>query len=121
MKRFALSFFCQAITISLFAQLSVKNLLCENLSDPVGLGAKQPRFSWQLVSDKRNTMQASYEIIVTLDKTPVWNSGKINYEQSIDVLYNFNSLMSGKKYKWQVRVRYNNGRESPWSEASFQM
>ncbi|HMH21262.1 MAG TPA: hypothetical protein VK563_05780, partial [Puia sp.] len=66
------------------AQVTVKNLLTENLTDPVGLDAKAPDFSWQLVTAgdgsgeragrgsagdgaaaKRNVMQTAYEIRVS--------------------------------------------------------
>ncbi len=114
-----------AIVISVFTaftQISVKNLLCENLSNPIGLDIKEPRFSWQLVSDKRNAMQTAYEIKVILGKTTVWNSGKILSDQSVFVSYNGTPLQSDKKYNWQVRVWDNEGKISAWSEAaSFQV
>ena len=37
-----------------FAQLKVKNLLCENRGNPSGLDVPFPRFSWQLSSGTRN-------------------------------------------------------------------
>jgi len=61
MKKLLLLFILQATGVTLPAQLSVKSLVCENLSNPIGLDVKQPRFSWQLVSDKRNTLQSAYE------------------------------------------------------------
>jgi alpha-L-rhamnosidase len=114
--------FLFATAFSAFAQLSVKMLLCENLSNPVGLDVKLPRFSWQLVSDKRNMMQAAFEIKVMSDKSIVWNSGKVIADQSVHVSYAGVQLQSGKKYSWQVRVWDNRGRISAWSEAAmFQM
>ena len=38
---------------SLFAQLKVQNLVTEHLVNPVGIGVAQPRFGWQLSSDKK--------------------------------------------------------------------
>lgn len=105
-----------------FSQLSVTNLLCENLSNPVGIDATHPRFSWQLVSDKRNVLQIGYEIKVTSDTEIVWASDIVNSDKSIMVSYEGKKLESGKKYSWQVRVRNNFGNKSPWSETStFQM
>jgi len=35
-------------------QVKVQTLLTENLVNPIGLDVTQPRFSWQLVLDRRN-------------------------------------------------------------------
>jgi len=54
----------QCIVFSVFAQLKVHQLKTENLTNPIGLDVLQPYFSWQLVSDQRNTMQSGYELRV---------------------------------------------------------
>ena len=115
-------FFLYIIASIAFAQMSVKNLLCENLTNPVGLDTKSPRFSWQLISEKRNVVQNAFEIKVLSGKTTVWNSSKLLSDQSVHVLYAGSPLESGKKYNWQVRVWDNEGQVSPWSDAAtFQM
>jgi len=107
------------------AQVKVQNLLCEGMVNPIGLDVWQPRFSWQLVSDKRNTMQTAYEIVVKSasgkEKKPVWNSGKISSQQSVFVPYQGVSYSLIIKYEWQVRIWDNHGNASSWSEvASWQ-
>ena len=109
------------------AQVKVQNLLCEDRINPLGLDASPPRFSWQLISDKRNVMQASYEIRVSSEvsniaKGNVWNSGKVMSPQSVFVPFGGSALQSSKKYFWQVRVWDNSGKASPWSDpGSWQM
>lgn len=110
--------------VCLFAagQTGVKNLLTENMVDPVGLDVTKPRFTWQLVSEKRNVTQAAYEIKVTLGKAVVWSTGKVGSPQSVHVTYAGIPLLSGRNYTWQVRIWDNTGKASAWSErASFQM
>src|SRR5450432_3303539 len=93
MKKIALSFLFQLPFLFGIAQLHVTNLLCENLSNPIGVDNTQPGFSWQLSTDKRNTMQTAYEIRIgknqslTAGKNLLWNSGKISSEESVQVTY----------------------------------
>jgi alpha-L-rhamnosidase len=108
-----------------YAQVKVQNLLVENLSKPVGLDNLSPRFSWQLFSEKRNVMQAAYEIRVGTNEATLstanqleWSSGKIISDSSIHVVYKGRHLQSGKKYFWQVKIWDNNGNPSDWSETS---
>src|SRR5260221_14377698 len=104
MKRLSFLVALSLISIIDFGQVKLQSLLVENLPDPVGIDVPQPRFSWQLVSTKRNSTQLAYEIKVTAGKSPVWSSGKINSGQSVLVTYAGAALQSGKKYNWQVRV-----------------
>ncbi len=115
--------------IGLSAQVKVSNLLTENLTNPIGLDITQPRFSWQLISEVRNTMQSAYEVKVSdnlanlsSEKNLIWNSGKVFSDSSVYIAYKGSPLKSGVKYFWQVSVWYNNGKASKWSEtATFQM
>ncbi|HXB94768.1 MAG TPA: family 78 glycoside hydrolase catalytic domain [Puia sp.] len=108
-------------------QLGTAHLMTENLSDPVGLDSRQPRFSWQLTvpASDHNVLQTAYEIRVDKrpdGKTPVWNSGRIASDRSTQVVYNGPVLLPGEKYFWQVRIWDNQGRTSAWSAtASWQM
>src|SRR5215470_4484140 len=116
MKKIVLAFVLFFICLFTSAQVQVSNLLCENLTNPIGLDVTQPRLSWQLISDKRNVLQTAYEIRVTSGKTAVWNSGKVNSDSSVHVAYKGTPLQSGAKYSWQVRVWDNAGKTSAWSQ-----
>ena len=118
-KKFLLPVLFQLSIFLGFAQVKIQHLLTENLTNPIGLDVQQPRFSWQLVSDKRNITQTAYEIIVSADKGPLWKSGKVASNQSVQVSYAGTALQSGKKYTWKLRVWDNNGKQSPWSEPAF--
>jgi len=119
MKKFALPFVLNLICQFSIAQVQVTNLLCENLTNPIGIDERQPRFSWQLTSDKRNVLQTAYEIKVTTGKSTVWSRGKINSDSSVHVIYKGSPLQQGFKYFWQVRVWDNSGKASAWSQAAF--
>jgi alpha-L-rhamnosidase len=127
-KIIALLLSFQIIALSVFAQLKVHQLKTENLTNPIGLDILQPTFSWQLVSDQRNTMQTAYELRVGTDAAALvkgeamWKSGKVNSDQSIHVPYKGAALASNKKHYWQLRVWDNNNKASAWSAvANWQM
>jgi alpha-L-rhamnosidase len=106
-------------SIILPAQVTVSNLLTENLSDPNSIDVAAPRLSWQLASAKRNVLQTAYECKVVQGTTTVWNTGKIESAQSVMVPYTGIGLQSGKSYSWQVRVWDNYGNTSAWSNAAY--
>jgi len=98
------------------AQVTIKNLRCEMLVNPLGIDAVQPRFSWQLESDKRNVVQTSYQIIVSSNEQKLnagdgdmWKSATINDSRSLLISYGGKPLQSATKYFWKVRIITNKG------------
>ena len=109
-----------------FSQINLSQLLCNNLSNPIGVGVMHPDFSWQLTSQKRNVMQIAYEIRVGNNESGLkknngllWSTHKIQTDQSVHINYGGSPLQSGKKYFWQVRVWDNYGNVSGWSTPAF--
>ena len=109
----------------LHAQVSIQNLRCEMLVNPLGIDIKEPRLSWQLSSNQRNVQQAAYEIIVSSSKDKltkndgdIWSSGKVNSSQSLHIKYSGKELQSSKEYFWKIRSFTKKG-ETAWSEPAF--
>ena len=93
--------------------LKISDLRVEQLINPMGLDAVQPRFSWKLQSDALNTMQSAYEITVATamdfnPKSQVWKA-KVNTDQSINNAYGGKPLSSNTRYYWKVTVWDNHG------------
>ncbi|AMR33636.1 alpha-L-rhamnosidase [Mucilaginibacter sp. PAMC 26640] len=104
------------------AQITVSALLCENRANPIGLDLAQPRFTWEMASDKRNITQVAYQVRVSTypdSRKPVWNSGKILSDSSVHVAYKGKPLAPHTKYYWQVKVWDNTKKASAWSEAGY--
>jgi alpha-L-rhamnosidase len=125
MKKFCFLILALFVYANLAAQVKVKNLLCENKIDPVGITVMQPRLSWQLTSAKRNVMQTAYEIRVIADPATgnvgkeAWNSRRVNSSQSVHVPYAGSALQQGVKNKWRVRVWDNSGKASDLSAVAY--
>ena len=104
--------------------INLKSSLNENPSFP---GKVNPLFSWQMLTGQRNQVQSAYQIKVSenrellkTSKEFIWDSGKLNSDQSILVSYNGPELKSAQTYYWEVMVWNQDNQPSQWSEpASF--
>jgi len=47
--------------------LQLQNLTCDYRTNPLGVEKRNPVFAWQLVSSLKNTIQTSYQILVSTD------------------------------------------------------
>lgn len=120
MKKILFVFIGLIFTGTLFSQTIVKNLRCENRTNPIGIDVLTPRFSWQLAANRRNLLQTAYQIRVKNEESvTIWVSDKINSSQSLYIPYSGKALESGKRYLWQVKVWDNYGKASAWSEQAF--
>ncbi|RZK34171.1 MAG: alpha-rhamnosidase, partial [Pedobacter sp.] len=102
-------------------QVSLQNITCEMLVNPMGIDVVKPRFGWNIISAERNVMQTAYQILVAstpeklnANEGDLWDSGKINEETSIQVAYKGKELTSRLRCYWKVKVWTNNG-QSEWS------
>ncbi|MBQ3388592.1 MAG: hypothetical protein IJG60_05215 [Thermoguttaceae bacterium] len=77
----------------------------------------RPSFSW-IVNDRRNdVVQTAYRFELAADpgfENVIWESGRVESERSVSVLFDFPPLQPDTVYYWRVQT-WNNGEESPWS------
>ncbi len=106
------------------AQVSIEKMWVDNRVNPMGITQEQPKFSWSLSSDQRNSFQSAYEIQVAgspkqFNRSALWQSGRINSDQSLHISYGGQPLKSGVKYYWRVRVWGQENKASEWSAPAF--
>jgi alpha-L-rhamnosidase len=86
-------------------------LRCEFMDNPMGIDAPAPHLSWQSDNRERNWRQSAYRILVSSSpaaaragKADVWDSGRRESGESIDIAYAGPALASGRRYYWNVHV-----------------
>ncbi len=106
--------------------VSVKELRCEYLVNPLGIDNPNPRLGWVLDSQQRNQMQTAYQILVAgneknlePNKADLWDSGKVDLGESVCVVYGGKPIGSRTRYYWKVRVWDNEGKVSQWSDTAW--
>ncbi len=102
--------------------LSVEGLRCEYLSNPLGIDVVKPRLSWTLAPGPRGRQQSAYQVLVASNPVDLqqnhgdlWDSGKVNSDQTAFVAYAGQPLASGAHAWWKVRVWDQDGHATPWS------
>ena len=102
------------------------HLECEGMQEPLGIDIVHPRLSWQLQDSRRGARQAAYEIRVAAslealaqDHADVWDSGRVESDQSVNVIYGGPAVESRRRYYWQVRVWDAQGEASSYSQATW--
>jgi len=106
----------------------ISHLTCEYQNNPLGIDVLQPRLSWQMQSDRRGARQSAYQIFAALseaglndDSGLLWDSSKIESDQSIHVPYSGEPLASGQRVYWRVRVWDETGQQIESSSAWWEM
>lgn len=88
--------------------MRIYDFFLEGRSRCFGSDAKEPRFSWKMQSDKKNTMQHSFELKVLCGSRECWKAKSIS-QQSSDILYRGEALRPRTAYTAQVTVTDNYG------------
>ncbi|MDB4055275.1 glycoside hydrolase family 78 protein [Akkermansiaceae bacterium] len=105
--------------------IELNNLRCEYHNNPLGIDITSPRLSWISQSDNRGWKQSAYQILVASsqenldqDRGDLWDSGKTQAGQSIQIPYAGKPLLSHGQCFWKVKVWDQNGAASPWSQTA---
>lgn len=104
------------------------DLVCEFLTNPIGLHETKPRLSWKISDSRPGAVQKAYQIqaassIELLESKPdLWKTGWVKEDNSLDIEWNGKTLKSKMKVYWRVQVKDLKGKESPWSDvATFEI
>ncbi len=112
-----------SVSPAAFSQsLRVENPRCEYRVNPVGLDVSAPRLSWTLACDQRGERQTAYQVLAASSpqklergEGDLWDSGKVESDQTLQVAYAGRELASRLRVWWKVRAWDRAGRPSAWS------
>ena len=89
--------------------VNLVNLTCEYRTDPIGIDVINPRLSWQMQTDRMGARQTAYQIFaasspdrLSQGQADLWDSGKIDSDQSLQVVYAGQKLASRQQVYWKV-------------------
>jgi len=102
-----------------------RDLTCEFLTDPLGIGSRRPRLSWTLRHPERGGAPAAVHVIVGSRRDGVadgrgdlWDSGKIKPGPAAFLSYGGPPLKSRQVGYWRVRWEDKEGRTSAFSRTA---
>ncbi len=106
------------------SQFRATDLRCENLAEPSCVDRQTPRLSWRTQASAPNWRQSGYRVIVSsteeglrTDRGDLWDTGKVESPESIDIVYRGKPLASNEECFWKVRTWDADGHPSAWSRA----
>jgi len=112
--------------IQVVVATDVTNLRCEYLTNPLGIDMEKPRLSWRIESARRGECQSAYQVLaastpelLAKEQGDLWDSGKVESNQSIQIEYGGKALQARNICHWKVRVWDKDGKPSAWSKPAF--
>lgn len=112
-----------AVPVRAASDLSVVDLTVDYQKNPVGMDARDVKFSWAMESGAVGAAQKSYQIRVTkgsVDGEEVWNSGVVEDSKSTAVYYEGPELELETRYFWTVTITDQDGDTATSEPAYFE-
>ncbi len=105
----------------------ITDLKSEYRENPVGIDVQAPRLSWRMTTQRAGARQSAYRIVAASTATKLnaapdlWDSGKLESDQSVHVVYTGQKLASRQRVYWKVTVWDETGAAIESAPAFFEM
>jgi len=113
-------------TSAIAQSLTPVQLKCEYLSNPHRIDETEPRLNWKVESDADGAMQSAYQIHVAstaenlaAGNADLWDSGKVDSDETLRLVYSGKQLTSRQTCFWKVKSWGADGKPSAWSDVAF--
>src|ERR1700690_1734568 len=114
--------FWLALASPSLATVTVGDLRCDYAVNPLGVDSPRPRLFWKLESRERGQKQTAWQILaassaknLAADNGDLWDSGKVDSGETIQIPYGGGELKSSRPVFWKVRAWDAGGKVSAWS------
>ncbi len=102
-------------------------LRCDYRVNPLGIESPRPRLSWELSDDRRGARQTGYHVQVASSperlsedgSADLWDSGRVDSGESVQVAYGGAALGSRQRCWWRVRVWDASSEPTPWGAPAW--
>ena len=103
----------------------ISKMLCELLENPLSVDRKTPQLGWMFspTQTEIGKFQTAYHLLVastpeilSQNQGDLWDTGKIESDQSIFIKYRGKELLSRHQYFWKVKFWDEQKLESEWSQ-----
>ncbi|NJL18774.1 MAG: hypothetical protein HC901_00130 [Bdellovibrionaceae bacterium] len=119
------------VAVPAYSTVTVTDLKCEYLTNPLGIDVSEPRLSWKSLdsNNTRGQQQTAFQVLVAsseanlnADIGDLWDSGKTAGSDSVHIRYAGVPLDSGQNCYWKVRIWDKDDTATDWSPtARFSM
>jgi alpha-L-rhamnosidase len=105
---------------------TITDLCCEYRVAPLGLDVSAPRLGWRMNTTRAGARQTAYRIAAAsapdkLAAADLWDSGKIDSDLSVHVIYTGQKLTSRQRVYWKVAVWDDTGAMAESDVTFFEM
>lgn len=104
------------------------NLRCEYRIHPLGIDVTLPRLSWQMESKAQGARQTAYRLraattpdLLSTDAPDLWDSSKVDSDQSVQVVYSGKTLASRQRVYWNVTLWDESGEAATSAPSWFEL
>ena len=108
-----------------WADTRLCDLQVEYQTNPLGIDESQPRFNWRMESDRYGAAQTAYQVWVADSQEGlatgdyVYDSGKIDSDKSVGIVYQGKVLQPSTRYYWKVSAWDETGKEITSDESAW--
>lgn len=106
----------------------ITHLICEYRNNPLGIDVIEPRLGWQMQTERSGARQTAYRVLVASSpdllndrQGDLWDSGRVDSDQSVHVVYAGKPLESRQRVYWKVTVWDETGSETQSETAWFEI
>lgn len=114
------------LPLQMLHAIDLYDLRCEMLHQPLGIDTATPALSWKITPGRNGLRQTAYQILAATspdklseEKADLWNTGKVQSNESLWITYEGKPLTSRSVVYWQVRAWDEKDKPGSWARGAY--